>query len=94
MSMKSFYRWLKEQLHRLGAIGWARFRRWCYLLVFGIARREFAYTYTEFLNGKVRLVGIASGTRKRFGWKVWWRDPDNSIMELQDYWVKEHERKK
>ncbi len=71
----------------------ARFRRWVYLLFIGMWRGECAFDHTEYMDGGRRLVGIASGTSSLKNWRVWWRDPGNSIMELQDYWVKEHGRK-
>lgn len=77
-------------MKRLYEICRARFRRWCYLLSIGQWRFEYAYSYYEFLDGKERLAGLASGGAMFQNWKVWWRDPDNSIMELQDYWIKEH----
>jgi hypothetical protein len=77
-------------MKRFFAIFWARFRRGLYLLFVGMWRGECGHDYTEFMDTGRRLVGIASGTRNLKNWRVWWRDPDNSIMELQDYWVKEH----
>jgi hypothetical protein len=65
----------------------ARFRRWLYLLFIGMWRGEVAFEHKEYLNGKCRIVGISSGTIEMKSWRVWWRDPDNSIMELQDWGV-------